>query len=481
MEILCTLNKEYEELKKNTENEKKENENYKNNLENKIKNFISNISTTKEINLNIEKKCSNILKNETEKIKKQIEESITNSNFLSLVENIKSKEISNAINDFTRESKHINIIIVGKTGVGKSELINSIAGKMIAETGGFRPVQHKGTWHEIGSFRIYDNQGIEISKKKNIDIVINDIKSIIDKAKRSEKPDKFVHCIWYCVTGTRFEEEEELAVGKLKEIYKDNCLPLIIVYLRAVCSEWVKNMQKGIENSFKKGIEFVPVLSKDIVNDDGSIIKAKGLSTLISKTMDKVKNAIDSQSFVYINNCIKTKVENIIINNNNYQINNYNNNNNITDFIIKFFNEAIGGLDNSSKKLISENINILQLKCKNAKFDVEVMDLMKQLLNSINEENECQDNSIKNFLYEKAKYDMEKELKNNFNNNLENYIDKELNSKINDFYKIIIKNVSENIVENNLSKSKSLIVSEIKSSIENNPNFKNIFIMSKES
>ena len=69
---------------------------------------------------------------------------------------------------------------MGKTGVGKSELINAIAGSEIAETGGFRPMRHMGTWHEIGSLRIYDNQGIEISK--NLKLILekyNDSNAII--------------------------------------------------------------------------------------------------------------------------------------------------------------------------------------------------------------------------------------------------------------------------------------------------------------
>ena len=87
--------------------------------------------------------------------------------------------------------------------------------------------------------------------------------------------------------------------------------------------------------------------------------------------MDKVKNAIDSQSYVYIINCIQRKVQNIIFNNSKYQLNIYNNNN-ITNIIITFFDDIIGGLDPASKRLITENINKLQLMCSTAKFDVEL-------------------------------------------------------------------------------------------------------------
>ena len=478
-EQLVKLNEQIEDLKNQnliTENEKKENEEYMKYLENKINNFISKLSV-EEINLIIKEKCNNILQNETKKIKEHIEELISNINFLQLIEETKNKEIQKAINDFTRESKHINIIVLGKTGVGKSELVNSIARDKIADTGGFRPTKHKGTWHTIGSLKIYDYKGIEISKNNNnIDNIIKNIKNIIDTAKRSGKPDEFVHCIWYCVTGTRFEEEEESAIKKLRKIYEDRCMPLIIVYLRAICSEWVKNMEKGIKNCFEKGIEFIPVLSKDVENDDGSIIRAKGLDNLISKTMNKVKDAIDSQSYVYIINYIKNKVHNIFLKNNT----NDNDNNNIANNIITYFTDNIGRLDPTSKKFIVENIDNLKLKCKNAKFDFEIMDFMTKFLKSIDEENEYQNDSIKQSFYEKTKNDMENKLKNIFNNGFENYIKNKLNLEINKFYEDIIKNSTEIIVENSLNDSKNLIVSKVKTAIENNPNFKNLFIISNE-
>ena len=273
---------------------------------------------------------------------------------------------------------------MGKTGVGKSELINSLAGSKIAKTGGFRPMRHTGTWHEIGSLKIYDNKGIEISKDNSINAILKNIQNLIEASKMSGNPDKFVHCIWYCVTGTRFEEDEEEAVRKLIEIYPDKSLPLIIVYLRAVSTEWAKNMKKGIEEAFRREIEFVAVLSKDVVNDDGTIFKKFGLDSLISRTMYKIKNSINSMSFIYVINFVQKKIQSIILNKNNNRFF-VNENNSITDCVINFFNSIIGILDPVAKRLVTENINNLQLQCKNSKFDVESMDFMKKFLNSINE------------------------------------------------------------------------------------------------
>ena len=103
---------------------------------------------------------------------------------------------------------------------------------------------------------------------------------------------------------------------------------------------------------------------------------------------------------------------------------------------------------------------------------------MRKFLNSIdyeNEYNEYENNIMKKTLYEKAKTDVEKEIKILYNKNLENYINNEFNIKIYDFYKMLIKNSSEIIVGNNLKNSKNLIVSKMKTAIENSPYFANLF------
>ena len=109
---------------------------------------------------------------------------------------------------------------------------------------------------------------MKYQKKNNLDIALGNIKKLIEDAKNNKNPDEFIHCIWYCITGTRFEPDEELAVRKLLESYPDKCMPLIIVYLRAISKQWVNNMKNGIESTFNRNIEFIPVLAKDVIDDD---------------------------------------------------------------------------------------------------------------------------------------------------------------------------------------------------------------------
>ena len=91
-------------------------------------------------------------------------------------------------------------------------------------------------------------------------------------------------------------------------------MPIIIVYLRATSEDWVNNMKNGIEKTFDRNILFIPVLAKEVKNINGSIQNKFGINELLIKTMHKIQNSIDSMSFVYVLNIIKSKVkENILL------------------------------------------------------------------------------------------------------------------------------------------------------------------------
>ena len=42
--------------------------------------------------------------------------------------------------------------------------------------------------------------------------------------------DGFIHCIWYCLTGTKFNDDDKNAINQLLNLYDYDCLPIIIVY-----------------------------------------------------------------------------------------------------------------------------------------------------------------------------------------------------------------------------------------------------------
>ena len=59
-----------------------------------------------------------------------------------------------------------NLAIFGKTGVGKSTLINAIFGEEVARTGIGEPVTHGSHLYldKVGHLGIVDTQGLEVGK-----------------------------------------------------------------------------------------------------------------------------------------------------------------------------------------------------------------------------------------------------------------------------------------------------------------------------
>ena len=117
----------------------------------------------------------------------------------------------NEINKKIKNLKNLNIIVAGKTGVGKSTLINYIFREQLAETGIGKPVtQHiqRITKKDV-PLTIYDTKGLELGRDTQKQIKAE----IIDKIKEglyAKDENKCIHCIWYCINtaSDRIEEDE---------------------------------------------------------------------------------------------------------------------------------------------------------------------------------------------------------------------------------------------------------------------------------
>ena len=77
-----------------------------------------------------------------------------------------------------------NLAIFGKTGVGKSTLINAIFGEDLAETGIGEPVTKDSHlyMHHSGHFGVLDTRGLEIGQDN--EVILDDLKSYVRKMRR---------------------------------------------------------------------------------------------------------------------------------------------------------------------------------------------------------------------------------------------------------------------------------------------------------
>ena len=109
-----------------------------------------------------------------------------------------------------------NLAIFGKTGVGKSTLINAIFGEEVARTGIGEPVTRGSHLYldKVGHLGIVDTQGLEVGKDNK------QILSELDKAMTQMRQlplSEQIHVAWYCLRGIdrRFEEAEADFVRRL--------------------------------------------------------------------------------------------------------------------------------------------------------------------------------------------------------------------------------------------------------------------------
>ncbi|RQP11459.1 MAG: DUF697 domain-containing protein [Microbacteriaceae bacterium] len=119
-----------------------------------------------------------------------------------------------------------NLAVFGKTGVGKSTLINAVFGEDLAVTGIGKPVTMDSHLYlsSAGFLGIYDTRGVEIGD--DTETIIKDLEELI-RENRKKPMSEQIHAAWYCVRAMdrRFEPTEADFVRRLSALE----LPVIVV------------------------------------------------------------------------------------------------------------------------------------------------------------------------------------------------------------------------------------------------------------
>ena len=202
-------------------------------------------------------------------------------------------KVMEALKKEMNDMGHVNIIVAGKTGVGKSTLINSVFREKLADTGIGAPVTQtiKELTKKDFPLRVYDTVGLELESDKQRQ-VSEDINNIIKDALSSGNKDKFIHCIWYCinVNSNRLESTEEAFIDQLAKDNKHTGVPVIIVLTIAHNKTLSQNMKNYIDNRNLNVKGACIVLAEDYEDED-FCRKAYGGDRLIEFTLNILPEA----------------------------------------------------------------------------------------------------------------------------------------------------------------------------------------------
>ena len=197
------------------------------------------------------------------------------------------KIAQDAINGIAEQINNLsilNIMVAGKTGVGKSTLINAVFKEHLADTGMGKPVttyMRKITKKDV-PLAIYDTRGFELGKEVQAEVK-KEVMETISKGLATQNINETIHCIWYCINtaSNRIEPEE---IEWLRELSMENQItqvPIVVVLTQSFSKKKAQEMRQTLLNENLDIIQVIPVLAEDYEIEDLGIIKSYGLETLI--------------------------------------------------------------------------------------------------------------------------------------------------------------------------------------------------------
>ena len=192
--------------------------------------------------------------------------------------------VNKAIKEARRDFPKVNVLIAGRTGVGKSTLINSVFRGDFAATGQGKPVtKHTRKISKKGvPLAIWDTRGLELDDFLN---TRNELITLVKKRAASEKAKRHIHVAWLCIAedGRRIEKAEIDLSGALAKH-----MPVLGAITKARSDD---GFRAEVQRLLPKTKNVIRVRAKAETLDDGHSLTPMGLDELVEATDELLPEA----------------------------------------------------------------------------------------------------------------------------------------------------------------------------------------------
>ena len=191
------------------------------------------------------------------------------------------------LEDEYRRLKKPNVLIAGRTGVGKSTLINTIFGSNLAEVGAGRPVTD--CYREYSSdtqlVKLFDSVGWEGGGEKEA-AFIDDSRRFLQSRNASGAPEDRLHIVWYALDapGARFTEFDAKLAGTVFDE-----IPVLFVLTKSdiASDDQLDALRKEINDAkLPNTVGIVEVAADPLVRRGTPICRPFGLEEVVKRTLD---------------------------------------------------------------------------------------------------------------------------------------------------------------------------------------------------
>ena len=192
------------------------------------------------------------------------------------------EDLLNKTQEEIKNMTPVNVMLVGKTGVGKSTLVNNIFREKLATTGVGKPVtKHLRRIQKEGvPIVLYDTRGLELSETVQSDVRKEIIMTINEK--KSLGIDQDIHVAYYCINAnsSRIEEAEINFINELAQL-----LPVIVVLTQAM-GQHAEVFKTYIDQLNLHIVGVLPIMAEKFIISETMTIPQSGLKELIALTFD---------------------------------------------------------------------------------------------------------------------------------------------------------------------------------------------------